>query len=145
MCLVWAYFTVAEYLTIWYGKQPAEYAILHERVYGSDAPFFWAMVGLNFLVPFLLLDVRHWRTIRSITLCGFTVLGGMWLERYLIVVSTLSRPRLASAWGSYSPSWVEISITAGAFAGIVLLYLLFSKLFPLIAVWEYEDVSERPL
>jgi molybdopterin-containing oxidoreductase family membrane subunit len=103
------------------------------------------MVVLNFLVPFLLLGVRRWRTIGSITLCGFTVLGGMWLERYLIVVSTLSRPRLPSAWGSYSPTWVEISITAGTFAGIVLLYLLFSKLFPLIAVWEYEDVSERPL
>ncbi|HXG34076.1 MAG TPA: NrfD/PsrC family molybdoenzyme membrane anchor subunit [Bryobacteraceae bacterium] len=145
MSLVWTYFTVAEYLTIWYGKQPAEYVILQERVYGSYAPYFWAMVTLNFLLPFLLLGVRRWRTIGSVTLCGFTVLAGMWIERYLIVVSTLSRPRLASAWGSYSPSWVEISITAGTFAGIVLLYLVFSKLFPVIAVWEYEDVSGRPL
>ncbi len=145
MSLVWTYFTVAEYLTIWYGKQPAEYVILQERVYGSYAPYFWAMVALNFVLPFLLLGIRRWRTIGSVTLCGFTVLAGMWIERYLIVVSTLSRPRLASAWGSYSPSWVEISITAGTFAGIVLLYLVFSKLFPVIAVWEYEDVSGRPL
>jgi molybdopterin-containing oxidoreductase family membrane subunit len=145
MTLVWGYFTVAEYLTIWYGKQPAEYAIFHERVYGSFAPYFWAMIALNFAVPFVLLGVKRLRTIRTITLCGFTVLAGMWLERYLIVVSTLSRPRLASAWGAYSPTWVEISITAGTFAGMVLLYLVFSKLFPVIAVWEYDDVPDSPV
>jgi Ni/Fe-hydrogenase subunit HybB-like protein len=145
MSLVWAYFTVAEYITIWYGKQPAEYAILHERVYGPYAPYFWAMIVLNFAVPFVLLGVKRLRRIATITACGFAVLAGMWLERYLIVVSTLSRPRLASAWGSYSPTWVEISITAGTFAGIVLLYLVFSKLFPVIAVWEYDDVADSPV
>jgi Ni/Fe-hydrogenase subunit HybB-like protein len=145
MSLVWAYFTVAEHLTLWYGKQPSEYAILHERVYGGYAPYFWAMVTLNFFVPFILLGVKRLRSIRSITICGFTVLAGMWLERYLIVVGTLARPRLASAWGAYSPTWVEISITAGTFAGMVLLYLIFAKLFPVIAVWEYDDVPNGDL
>ena len=62
----------------------------------------------------------------------------MWLERYLIVVPTLSNPRLASAASSYAPSWVEIAITAATFAGMVLLYLIFSKLVPIIAVWEFK-------
>jgi molybdopterin-containing oxidoreductase family membrane subunit len=141
MSLVWGYFAVAEHLTIWYGKQPSEYAVLEDRVYGKFAPFFWAMVVLNFVVPFVLLGIRRLRTIRNVAICGVTVLAGMWLERFLIVVGTLSRPRLASAWGGYSPSWVEISITAGTFAGMALMYLVFAKLFPVIAVWEYDDVA----
>ena len=63
----------------------------------------------------------------------------MWLERFLIVIPTLSHPPLASGWGGYAPSWVELSITAGTFAAMALLYLLFVKAFPIIAIWEYED------
>ncbi len=139
MSIVWAYFTVAEHLTIWYGNHPAEYAVLHSRIYGEYAPYFWSMVVLNFAIPLVLLGIRRLRTIRTIAICGFTVVIGMWLERYLIVVNTLSRPHLPSAWGAYTPTWVEIVITAGTFAGMVVLYLIFSKLVPVIAVWEYEE------
>ena len=66
---------------------------------------------------------------------------GMWLERYLIVVPTLVTPRLASATSVYSPSWVELMITVATFAAMILLYLLFARLFPIIAVWEYKPHS----
>jgi molybdopterin-containing oxidoreductase family membrane subunit len=143
MSLVWAYFTVAEHLTVWYGNEPAEYAVLESRIYGKFAPFFWGMVVLNFVIPFILLGIRRLRSIQTVAICGATVLIGMWIERFLIVVTTLSRPHLAPAWGAYAPTWVEISITAGTFAGMILLYLIFSKLFPVIAIWEYEDVPHR--
>ena len=141
MSIVWAYFAVAEHLTIWYGKHPDEYAILEDRIYGVFAPYFWAMVICNFVIPFVLLGIKRLRTIRNIAICGVSVLFGMWLERFLIVINTLGRPRLAAAWGEYWPSWVEISITVGTFAGMVLLYLIFAKLFSVIAIWEYEDVA----
>jgi molybdopterin-containing oxidoreductase family membrane subunit len=139
MSLLWGYFTVAEHLTIWYGKQPAEYAVFEARIYGRFAPYFWTMVAFNLFVPLILLGIRRLRSIRTVILCGFTVMIGMWLERFLIVVNTLSYPRLASAWGRYAPTWVEISITAGTFAGMVLAYLIFAKIFPVIAIWEYEE------
>jgi Ni/Fe-hydrogenase subunit HybB-like protein len=143
MSLLWVYFTVAEHLTVWYGKHPEEYAVLESRIYGQFAPYFWTMVVLNFVIPFVLLGIRRLRSIWTVTFCGLTVVVGMWMERFLIVVTTLSRPFLPSAWGQYAPTWVEISITAGTFAGMVLLYLVFSKLFPVIAIWEYSDVSHR--
>ena len=62
----------------------------------------------------------------------------MWLERYLIIVPTLANPRLASASSTYTPSWVELAITAATFAAMVMLYMVFSKLFPIIAVWEFK-------
>jgi len=143
MSLLWLYFTVAEHLTIWYGKDPSEYAVFQSRIYGEFAPYFWTMVVLNFVIPFVLLGIRRLRSIRTVTICGVTVLIGMWLERYLIIVNTLSRPRLASVWGHYAPTWVEITITVAFFAAMILLYLIFVKLFPAIAVWEYEDVAHR--
>ncbi|MCW5976586.1 MAG: polysulfide reductase NrfD [Bryobacteraceae bacterium] len=143
MSIVWAYFAVAEHLTIWYGKHPDEFLVLEERIYGVFAPYFWAMVALNFVIPFILLGIRRLRTIRNIAICGVTVLIGMWLERFLIVVGVLARPRLAAAWGEYWPTWVEIAITVGTFAGMTLLYLIFAKLFSVIAIWEYDDVAHK--
>jgi molybdopterin-containing oxidoreductase family membrane subunit len=63
----------------------------------------------------------------------------MWLERFLIIVPTLAHPRLEFNWGSYSPTWVEIVLAAGPFGYFVLLYALFTKLFPIVAVWEYKE------
>jgi molybdopterin-containing oxidoreductase family membrane subunit len=142
MSLLWLYFTAAEHLTVWYGNQPHEMVVFGERVRGAWAPLFWAMVVCNFLVPFVLLGIRRLRSIRTAVISSITVLIGMWLERFLIVVPTLARPALPAAWGTYSPTWVEISITAGTFAAMALLYLLFSKLFPIIAIWEYKHVSD---
>ena len=81
------------------------------------------------------------RSFRTAVISSFGVLLGMWLERYLIVVPTLTTPRLASATSVYSPSWVELMITAATFAAMIMLYLLFARLFPIIAVWEYKPHS----
>jgi molybdopterin-containing oxidoreductase family membrane subunit len=142
MSIVWLYFTAVEHLTVWYGNEHLEIAVLNHRVAGAHAPYFWGMVVCNFVIPFILLGIRRLRTIRTAVICGVTVLIGMWLERFLIVVGTLSNPPLPAAWGDYAPSWVELSITAGTFAGMVFLYLVFVKLFPIIAIWEYEREAE---
>ena len=138
MSLLWGYFTVAENLTVWYGNEPEEMSVFGARVRGRYSILFWIMVACNFVVPFVLVGIRRLRSIRTATISALAVLAGMWLERYLIVVPTLSTPRLPAAWGTYSPTWVEISITTATFAAMTLLYLIFSKLFPIIAVWEYK-------
>ena len=142
MSIVWLYFTATEHLTVWYGNEHLELAVLNNRLQGGHAPFFWTMVVCNFVIPFILLGIGRLRGITTAVISGVAVLIGMWLERFLIVVGTLTYPPLPSAWGHYLPSWVELSITAGTFAGMVLLYLLFVKLFPIIAIWEYEHEAE---
>lgn len=138
MSLLWFYFTMAENLTVWYGNEPEEMTVFNARTRSNYAPYFWGMVALNFAVPFVLLGIRRLRTIPTAVFSSVCVLIGMWLERYLIVVPTLTNPRLTSATSIYFPSWVELTITAATFAGMVLLYLLFAKLFPIIAVWEFK-------
>jgi molybdopterin-containing oxidoreductase family membrane subunit len=67
----------------------------------------------------------------------------MWLERYTIIIPSFSEPRLPYARGAYTPSWVEWSMTAGLCAGFTLAFVLFSKLFPVISIWETEKEEKE--
>ena len=139
MSLVWLYFTFSEHLTTWYGNFPREINVLNVREHGFYGLLFWTMVVCNFVIPLVLIGISRLRCIPTIVVSSVAVLVGMWLERFLIVVPTLSTPPLPSAWGTYMPSWIELSITAGTFAAMALLYLLFVKAFPIIAIWEYDE------
>jgi molybdopterin-containing oxidoreductase family membrane subunit len=136
MSLVWFYLIFAERLTIWYGNPPHEMPVFWETQSGQWAPLFWTMVFCNFLLPVPILAIKKLRTITGTVIASLGVVIGMWLERYLIVVPSLARKFLPYSWGDYQPTWVEISITAGTFCGMALLYLLFSKAVPIISMWE---------
>jgi Ni/Fe-hydrogenase subunit HybB-like protein len=139
MSILWLYFTLAEHLTVWYGNDPSEMAVFGARTRTRFAWLFWGMVAVNFVIPFVLLGIRKLRSITTGVIASFGILLGMFLERYIIVVPTLSMTRLpAAASNHYTPTWVELAITAATFAGMIVLYLLFSKLFPIIAVWEFK-------
>jgi molybdopterin-containing oxidoreductase family membrane subunit len=139
MSLLWFYFTFAEYLTAWYGNEPIEKAVFQSKVSGAYSPLFWAMVICCFIIPAPILAIKRLRTVTGTVIASIGVVTGMWLERFLIIVPTLAQPRLTFNWGSYHPTWVEIVLTAGTFAYFVLLYSVFTRLFPIIAVWEYKE------
>jgi len=67
----------------------------------------------------------------------------MWLERFIIVVPTLSFPRLPFPHGVYAPTWVEWGETAGSLGLFALFYLLFTKFFPIISIWEIREGREN--
>jgi molybdopterin-containing oxidoreductase family membrane subunit len=72
-------------------------------------------------------------------IASISITIGMWLERFVIVVPTVSNPRLPMDRGLYDPSWVEWSIFAGCFACFVLLYVLFTRFFPIVSIWELQE------
>jgi molybdopterin-containing oxidoreductase family membrane subunit len=139
MACAWLYFTFAEHLTTWYGRFPEEMVVLQSKISGPFAWLFWTMVATCFLLPVPILAFPRTRTIVGCFVASVCVLVGMWLERFLIIVPTLSYPRLLSAQGMYIPTWVELSITVGTFATFALLYVLFTKLFPIISIWEVKE------
>jgi molybdopterin-containing oxidoreductase family membrane subunit len=143
MSLLWAYFIFSERLTIWYGNESAEVAVFQVTQHGSFAPLYWTMIVCNFVIPFSVLSLRKLRTIAGCVVASSTVLVGMWLERFLIIVPSLGHKYLPYSWGSYRPRPVEIMITVSTFAAMALLYVLFSKLVPIISIWELK-VGEHP-
>jgi len=144
MSLLWFYFTFAEFLTTYYGGEPTHMAVFLSKTEGRFSPLFWTMVTTCFVVPFALLANRRTRgTVWGTVVASISVMAGMWLERFLIVVPSLSIPRLPYAAAPYAPTWVEWSLFAAFVAVFVLLYACFTRLFPIISVWEVREGRER--
>ncbi len=142
MAILWGYFTFCEYLTGYYGGEPAEMRTLLYKVAGRYAPFFWTMIFCNFVVPVALLSHPRLRTIPGILASSISVLIGMWLERLIIVVPSLENPRMPFPVHIYIPSLTEISLFAGGLALFALGFMVFAKFFPIISVWEIQEGRE---
>jgi Ni/Fe-hydrogenase subunit HybB-like protein len=146
MSLLWVYFTFAERLTTWYGNDPSEMAVFWSSIRQQFAPLFWTMVVCNFIIPFPFLAIKKLRTITGTVIASITIVAGMWIERFLIIVPSLEHKYLPYSWGTYRPTWVEITLMVAGFGMMALLYLLFSKLVPMISMWELEaGVRKAPL
>ncbi|UCE04466.1 MAG: polysulfide reductase NrfD [bacterium] len=143
MCFLWLYFTFAEYLTTYYGAEPTEMAVFYDKLSGPYAFYFWAMVLFCFVIPVPILSISRLRTITGTIIASSSIIIGMWLERFTIVVPTLVNPRLPVEHRVYLPTWVEISIMGGCFAGFILFYVLFTKFFPIISIWEIQEGREK--
>jgi molybdopterin-containing oxidoreductase family membrane subunit len=144
--LVYFYFTVNEYIGSQYMTQTVETPLLRDVFRGSYALQFWTMVGLGLIAPLVLLVFPWTRNVKGIVAASVLVNVGMWLMRYIIIVPTLAAPYLPIRPGvtlAYVPTWVEWSLTAGGFAAFALMYLLFSKIFPIISIWELAPQQEH--
>ncbi|MBI2934943.1 MAG: polysulfide reductase NrfD, partial [Chloroflexi bacterium] len=141
--LLWFYFTGGEVLTTFYGNEHSEMAVLRAKFYGEFMYLWWVMVTFAFVLPFFILAFRKTRTITGCLIASILINIGMYLERYTIVVPSLANPRLP--WDSivYTPSWAEISITAGLFSGLAFLYVVFTKLFPIVSLSEIREGEEE--
>jgi molybdopterin-containing oxidoreductase family membrane subunit len=140
LSVLWFYFTFAEYLTAFYGGEPGEMRTFWAKLTGPFAIPFWMMVAGCFIIPFALMSRRATRTPKGTLIAGIAVVIGMWLERYNIVVPTSVNPRWElETIGHYLPSWIELSIMSATFSGFVLLYMLATKLVPIVSIWEIKE------
>ena len=147
LTLVWLYFIITEHLTTFYGQEVEEMHVFWEKLTGAYAIPFWAMFLLCFAVPLTIFLTKGKRSIGWMVTAGLIINVGMWLERYIVVVPTLTRPRLLSelAIGTYTPTWIEGAIAAACFAGLLFLYALFARFFPIIPIWERSEEVEALL
>lgn len=142
--LGWLYMMVAEFLTIFYGSIPEEMEVFWQKFTGDFAAIFWVMIIFVFVIPLIILIFKGKDSIRWMVTASVLINIGMWLERYIVIVPTETRPRLLYelVQGFYSPTWVEWMITAALFAGLILLYAVFTRYFPIVPLWETAEVLE---
>ena len=137
--MAWVYFWFAGFIVEWYGNEPVVRELIHEEVAGHLAPFFYLQMSAN-LIPILLLVFKRVRTTPAFLLAATLLVNiGMFTERALIVIGSLQRNDMPFNWGTYRPTWVEVSIVAMTFAGFALLYTLFSRIIPFVPVWEIKE------
>ncbi len=141
LCLAYAY--VMDAFTIFYGGDDAERTQFADKIRGSYAAVYWAAILLNVVLP-QLMWFRQLRLNRTlIMLVSFGVIVGMWCERYTIVVMSLRRTHLPSAWGDYHATfwdWATMFGTVGLFASGILLCVRF---LPVIAMFEMRGLLQR--
>jgi molybdopterin-containing oxidoreductase family membrane subunit len=121
----------------YYSGDPADHYMMF--VARPTAVIFWVMLACNVVAPQLMWWRRARRTEWMLLAVSVCVLVGMWTERFVIIVRGLERDQLPSAWGNYSPTWVDLGIIAGTLGLFALLMMAFLRLFPFIAVSELQQ------
>lgn len=142
--LIVGYAYLIEYFIAYYSNNIWEQAIFGYRPTGDYAWAFWIMVICNSVIPLLFIKKKFRTSIFWLFAISIFVNIGMWFERFVIIVTSLSHDFLPYAWGNYTPSWVELGIMIGSFAWFFLLFLLFTKHLPSISMTEVKEVLPAP-
>jgi len=134
--LIVTYGYLIETFISWYSGNEYEWYMTMNRLRGPYAPLYWALILCNSLVPQILWFRGARRNVALLFVVALVVNVGMWLERFIIVVTSLHRDFLPSSWGMYYPTrwdWATFIGTMGLFAS---LFLLFIRFLPMISISE---------
>ena len=82
------------------------------------------------------------RTVPWIIIASAIIVVGMWFKRLLIVIPPMANPIMPTEWASYWPSLTELAVTGAALAAVPLGLMIFFRLFPILSVYEIEEVTE---
>ncbi|MGE5313474.1 MAG: NrfD/PsrC family molybdoenzyme membrane anchor subunit [Acidobacteriota bacterium] len=125
-----------EFFIAWYGGNPLESFVFLNRALGPYAWAYWTMVTCNVVLPQLFWSRKIRRNILVMFILGITVNIGMWFERFVIVVTSLSRDFLPSSWRYYAPTLNDVGVLIGSFGLFVTLVLLFVRALPVVSISE---------
>jgi Ni/Fe-hydrogenase subunit HybB-like protein len=134
--LVVAYGYMMESFGAWYSGNPYEGYMILNRFTGPYAPMYWSLLATNVIVPQALWFRRVRARPRALFVIAMSVNVGMWLERYIIVVTSLHRDFLPSSWGMYTGSPYDWSLYIGAIGLFLTLFFLFIRFLPMISIFE---------
>jgi Ni/Fe-hydrogenase subunit HybB-like protein len=129
-----------EFFIAWYSGNLYERFAFINRAFGPYAWAYWTMISCNVIIPQLFWFKRIRRSIPLMFTIAIFINIGMWFERFVIVVSTLSRDFLPSSWAYYSPTIFDIGTFVGSFGLFFTLFLVFLRFVPIIAISEVKGV-----
>ncbi len=132
-----------EVFLAWYsGNEYEIFTFFHNRITGDYAVQFWGMVICNAIIPQLFWFKKVRKSLVMMFIISLFINLGMWFERFNIVITSLSKDYLPSAWASYSPTLVEIGIYVGTIGIFLAGVLIFFRYIPMIAVSEVKSVRD---
>ena len=134
-----------EFFSALYSGSTNEQFIFLNRALGPMFWAYWTMVSCNVFIPQLLWFRKVRASVPAVFAISIFVNVGMWFERFVIIVTSLSRDFLPSNWFHYAPTRVEIATLLGSFGLFFTLFLLFCRFVPVIAVAEVKGVLKYGL
>ncbi|MEW5959032.1 MAG: NrfD/PsrC family molybdoenzyme membrane anchor subunit [Chloroflexota bacterium] len=141
--LIVAYGYVMEIFSAWYSGSQVEIFMVQNRTTGPYAPIFWALIFCNILVTQLLWFKQIRRNLWVLFVVSLLINTGMWLERFVIVVTSLHRDYLPSSWGFYSPTVWDWGLYLGSLGFFLVMLFIFVRTLPLISIFEVSEFLAR--
>ncbi len=140
--LMVAYGYGSEFFMAWYSGNQFEQFVVVNRALGHYAWAFWLMISCNVVFPQLFWFKKLRTSVPVMFVIVIFVNVGMWLERFVIVVTSLHRDFLPSSWGIYTPTLIDMGILLGSFGLFFTLVLLFTRTLPVVSMSEVKAVVE---
>jgi molybdopterin-containing oxidoreductase family membrane subunit len=125
-----------EFFIAWYSGNPLEQFVFLNRALGPYAWAYWTMVSCNVIFPQLFWFKKIRTSIIPMFILAVIVNIGMWFERFVIVVTSLSRDFLPSSWHYYAPTLNDVGVLIGSFGLFFTLVLLFVRVLPVVSISE---------
>ncbi len=136
------YAYIIEWFMAWYSGSPTELFTTLNRAFGPYAWGYWIMVSCNVFFPQLFWFKKIRRSVPITLVIVILVNVGMWFERFVIIVSSLSRDFLPSSWHYFKPTLIDMGILIGSFGLFFTLVLLFARTLPVISMAEIKSVIQ---
>jgi Ni/Fe-hydrogenase subunit HybB-like protein len=137
----YSYFS--EIFTAFYSMDRYDLAMTLHRLYGAYAWAFWGTILFNVLNIQLLWFPHVRRSHAAVFLISIGVLIGMWLERFMLIVSSLYEDFVPSAWGMFWPTFWDLAFLAGSVGLFFLMFLLFARLLPVLSMFELRKLAHQ--
>jgi len=131
-----------EFFIAWYSGVQAETFVFINRAFGPYAWAYWIMVSCNVIVPQFFWFKKIRRSVPAMMVIVILVNVGMWFERFVITVTSLSRDFLPSSWAYYRPTIFDLGILLGSFGLFFTLVILFTKSLPVVSISEVKAVAD---
>ncbi|OGQ17098.1 MAG: hydrogenase [Deltaproteobacteria bacterium RIFCSPHIGHO2_02_FULL_40_11] len=141
MIVGYAYFV--EFFTAWYSGSTYEIFAFMNRAFGAYGWAYWLMVFCNVIAVQVFWSRSMRRSIPVMITVSILITIGMWFERFVIIITSLTKDFLPSSWGMYYPTFNDIGIFIGTLGLFFTLYLLFVRVLPAVAISEIKGVMKN--
>jgi len=131
---------IVEFWVAWYSGVKPEQAYFWNRVFGEWWWAAWIMLICNMILPLSLFSQKLRRNTAWLFILSIFINLGMWFERFVIVIPSLSHEFEPWQWGTYVPSWIDMSLLIGSFGWFFMWFLLFIKQLPIMAIIEVKEI-----
>ena len=138
--MIVAYGYLMESFMAWYSGDIFEKYMMMNRMFGPYGWMYWLLILCNILIPQALWFRSLHTNVAALFAIAISVNIGMWLERYIIIVVSLHRDHMPSAWGMYSATIVDYGVFAGTIGLFVALLFLFIRVLPMISIFEMREL-----
>jgi Ni/Fe-hydrogenase subunit HybB-like protein len=142
--IIVAYSYIVEAFIAWYSGNEFERYMMINRAIGPYAWLYWLLVATNLVIPQALWSARVRDNTLAVFAIALSVNVGMWLERFIIVVTSLHRDFLPSSWDMYYPTVWDWATYIGTIGLFVMLFFVFIRLLPMISIFEMKQLVDKP-